>query len=155
MPTPFLLIGSQLGSLNSLAYSKSHPEQVAEVVLIDPLTQSMFEENNKKPVGGDDNNHISWRMFWMKKQIPLSRFLQATALLGLNRIAILLGLLDVPGAHYFNPREESMNKEPNNEGNIEDNEKLATMRLHHFMTDPTHLGAAALELGTVPIILLL
>ena len=146
MPAPFLLIGSQLGALNSLAYSKSHPEQVAEVILIDPVTQLMFEENNKNSVGGDDNTQISWRTFWMKKQIPLFQFLQATALMGLNRIAILLGLLDVPGAHYSNPSEESINDESNTEGNIDGHERLATMRLHHFMTDPTHLGAAALEL---------
>ena len=150
MPTPFLLIGSQLGSLNSLAYSKSHPEQVAQVVLIDPVTQSMFDGDKKDSEGGGDNNQLSWRKFWMKKQIPLFRFLQPTALMGLNSIAIVLGILDVPGANYPNPNGESINEKLNTEKNIEyniDYAKLATMRLHHFMTDPSHLGAAALELG--------
>ena len=152
MPTPFVLVGSQLGSLNSLAYARSHPQQVAQVVLIDPITNSIFEENNKDSESGSDNQQISWRKFWIKKQMPFSRLLQTTALLGINRIAILLGFLDVPGVNHDNTgSEESTSKEniaPNIHSN-DDYETIAAMRLNHFMTDPSHLGAAAVELGTL------
>ena len=97
LPEPFLMIGSQLGALNSLAYAKSHSPQVAQVVLIDPVTLSIFEENKESIQVNEKQQQTSWRQFWTKKQIPFSRFLQTTAFLGLNRIAILLGILDVPG----------------------------------------------------------
>ena len=106
LPEPFLLIGSQLGALNSLAYAKSHSPQVSQVVLIDPVTQSMFEENKDAIQSNEKQQQGSWRQFWTKKQIPFSRFLQTTALLGLNRIAVLLGFLDVPGVFPVNQGDQ-------------------------------------------------
>ena len=146
MPTPFVLVGSQLGSLNSLAYAKSHPGQVSQVVLVDPITQSIFEDNNKDSMSTTiEKQQTSWKQFWMKKQIPFSRLLQATAFLGINRIAILLGFLDVPGVSSHDNIHESRT---NQEDDFNENgELLSTMRLNHFMTDPSNLGAASAELG--------
>ena len=139
------MIGSQLGALNSLAYAKSHSPQVAQVVLIDPVTQSIFEENKESGQATEKQQQTSWRQFWMKKQIPFSRFLQTTAFLGLNRIAILLGILDVPGVIPQNSIDEVVSEESLDSSRNED--VLTNMRLHHFMADPTNLGAASLELG--------
>ena len=150
LPTPFLLVGSQLGALNSLAYANSHSQQVAHVVLIDPITQSIFDENNKEPASKGENHKTSWKQFWTKKQIPFSRFLQTTAFLGLNRIATLLGYLEVPGALPYETANHSIEENENvkNENDLtESNLMLATMRLNHFMSDPSNLGAASLELG--------
>ena len=150
LPPPFLLIGSQLGSLNSIAYSRSHPQQVAHVVLIDPVTQSIFEENSKNSKVGSDNQQVSWKHFWLKKQIPFSRLLQVTALLGINRIAILLGYMSVPGVSHDITENDANNEKEKMETNdtLEDDYKMiAKMRLNHFMTDSTNLGVAAAELG--------
>ena len=144
LPTPFLLVGSQLGSLNSLAYLQSFPEQVAQIVLIDPISKSMFEDDMDKDV--KENRPISWRKFWINKQIPLFRFLQISAMMGLNRIAILLGLLDIPGAFPSHGGEEE-GSSSDTETSIGEPENVAGMRLRHFMSNPSHLGAAALELG--------
>ena len=87
---------------------------------------------------------------WTKKQIPFSRFLQTTAFLGLNRIATLLGYLEVPGALSYETANHSIEENENikNENDLtESNLMLATMRLNHFMSDPSNLGAASLELG--------
>ena len=150
LPTPFLLVGSQLGALNSLAYANSHSQQVAHVVLIDPITQSIFEENNKETTPNNENHKTSWKHFWTKKQIPFSRFLQTTAFLGLNRMATLLGYLEVPGALPYETTNHSIEDHENmkNENDLtQNNLMLATMRLNHFMSDPSNLGAASLELG--------
>ena len=144
LPTPFLLVGSQIGALNSLAYSQSFPEQVAQIVLIDPISKSMFEHDVDKD--SKENRPISWRKFWTTKQIPLFRFLQLSAMMGLNRIAILLGLLDIPGAFPSHGEEEGARND-DTETNIGELENVAGMRLQHFMSNPSHLGAAALELG--------
>ena len=147
LPEPFLLIGSQLGALNSLAYAKSHSPQVSQVVLIDPVTQSMFEENKDTMQSNEKQQQGSWRQFWTKKQIPFSRFLQTTALLGLNRIAVLLGFLDVPGVFPTNQGDQ-VNSEESLDSS-ENHDILTNMRLHHFMTDSNNLGAASLELGII------
>ena len=155
LPTPFLLVGSQLGSLNTLAYARSHPQQVAQVVLIDPVTQSIFEENNKDSMAAVEKPVNSWRQFWMKKQIPFSRLLQVTAVLGLNRIAILLGFLEVPGVNLHDNRKDLYHELDGGESQTDLNENyeiLSGMRLNHFMTDPSNLGAASAELGKLYIL---
>ena len=148
LPEPFLLIGSQLGALNSLAYAKSHSPQVSQVVLIDPVTQSMFEENKDAMQSNEKQQQGSWRQFWTKKQIPFSRFLQTTALLGLNRIAVLLGILEVPGVipQYKMGTETS----EDSTNSLENWDVLTNMRLRHFITDYNNLGAASKELGMSP-----
>jgi pimeloyl-ACP methyl ester carboxylesterase len=144
------LVGSQLGSLNTLAYAKSHPEQVSQVVLVDPITQSMFEENQDSISTTIEKQQTSWKQFWMKKHVPFSRLLQTTAFLGINRIAILLGFLDVPGVNDNDDAHEFRTDQEDDDTNTDLDENdtlLSNMRLNHFMTDPSNLGAASAELG--------
>ena len=152
LPQPFLMIGSQLGALNSLAYAKSHSQQVNQVVLIDPITQSMFEENKEAIPSNDKQQQTSWRQFWTKKLIPFSRFLQTTAFLGLNRIAVLLGILEVPGVIPQNKMGTETSEDSSN--SLENGDELTNMRLNHFMTDYNNLRAASKELGMSPRIIL-
>ncbi|XP_067305545.1 uncharacterized protein [Pseudorasbora parva] len=50
--TPFILIGSELGTLNGRFYSHIHDTQVSDLVLIDPIPEDVFEEEK-------------WQQFWV------------------------------------------------------------------------------------------
>ncbi|CAF98061.1 unnamed protein product [Tetraodon nigroviridis] len=45
---PFILVGSELGALNSRFYSHIHDVQVSDLVLIDPIPEDVFEEERWK-----------------------------------------------------------------------------------------------------------
>ncbi|KAI2654960.1 hypothetical protein H4Q32_017259 [Labeo rohita] len=49
--TPFILIGSELGTLNGRFYSHIHDTQVSDLVLIDPIPEDVFEEEK-------------WQQYW-------------------------------------------------------------------------------------------
>ncbi|PWA32396.1 hypothetical protein CCH79_00012005 [Gambusia affinis] len=54
--TPFVLVGSELGALNSRFYSHIHDAQVSDLVLIDPIPEDVFEEDQ-------------WREYWNKHSL--------------------------------------------------------------------------------------
>uniref|UniRef100_A0A0K2TPP4 AB hydrolase-1 domain-containing protein n=2 Tax=Lepeophtheirus salmonis TaxID=72036 RepID=A0A0K2TPP4_LEPSM len=81
---PFILVGAEVGAINMLMYSKIHNEQVSGLVLINPMTNSMFDTIGK------DN---SWQEFRDSTIIPWIRMLKLGALAGLNRLAVLSGIL--------------------------------------------------------------
>lgn len=117
---PFILVGSELGALNAMAYALKHREHVAQVVLIDPVSTKLFEEMDTR--GSPTSSALtSWHKFWWTQQIPSFRLLQFSAMLGLNRFAIFTGLIQPP------LQEE------------EDDVDVRT-RQRHFMCSASHLG---------------
>uniref|UniRef100_A0A8C1Q0R7 AB hydrolase-1 domain-containing protein n=1 Tax=Cyprinus carpio TaxID=7962 RepID=A0A8C1Q0R7_CYPCA len=78
--TPFILIGSELGTLNGRFYSHIHDTQVSDLVLIDPIPEDVFEEEK-------------WQQFWYSHLVLSLQMMQFSAAAGLSRLLIILGVL--------------------------------------------------------------
>ncbi|KAM4736171.1 uncharacterized protein FYW61_006425 isoform 2-T2 [Anableps anableps] len=79
--TPFILVGSELGALNSRFYSHIHDVQVSDLVLIDPIPEDIFEEDQ-------------WKEYWYGKLLPSLQARQFSAATGLSRVLIILGAIE-------------------------------------------------------------
>nr|XP_055067065.1 uncharacterized protein si:dkey-122a22.2 isoform X1 [Misgurnus anguillicaudatus] len=80
LATPFILVGSELGTLNGRFYSHIHDTQVSDLVLIDPIPEDVFEEEK-------------WQQYWYSHLIPSLQMMQFSAAAGLSRLLIIVGLL--------------------------------------------------------------
>ncbi|XP_030638388.1 uncharacterized protein si:dkey-122a22.2 [Chanos chanos] len=78
--TPFILVGSELGSLNGRFYSHIHDTQVSDLVLIDPIPEEVFEEGQ-------------WQQYWYTQLVPSLQLKQLSAATGLSRLLIILGVM--------------------------------------------------------------
>ncbi|XP_072038470.1 uncharacterized protein [Amphiura filiformis] len=84
-PKPFILVGSELGSLNARFFAQMYESEVSDIVLIDPLVESLFEVNDGV-----------WNEFWFEHLVPSLQSLQLSASIGIMRIALLLGMIEQP-----------------------------------------------------------
>ncbi|XP_050931927.1 uncharacterized protein si:dkey-122a22.2 isoform X2 [Lates calcarifer] len=78
---PFILVGSELGALNGRFYSHIHDVQVSDLVLIDPIPEDIFEEDQ-------------WKEYWYGKLLPSFQARQFSAATGLSRMLIILGAIE-------------------------------------------------------------
>ncbi|XP_022059918.1 uncharacterized protein si:dkey-122a22.2 [Acanthochromis polyacanthus] len=78
---PFILVGSELGALNGRFYSHIHDVQVSDLVLIDPIPEDVFEEDQ-------------WKEYWYGKLLPSLQARQFSAATGLSRMLIILGAIE-------------------------------------------------------------
>ncbi|XP_077576815.1 uncharacterized protein LOC144199207 [Stigmatopora nigra] len=78
---PFILVGSEIGTLNSRFYSHIHDVQVRDLVLIDPIPEDIFEEEE-------------WKDYWYGKLLPSLQAKQFSAASGLSRLLIILGVIE-------------------------------------------------------------
>ncbi|XP_034729955.1 uncharacterized protein si:dkey-122a22.2 isoform X2 [Etheostoma cragini] len=78
---PFILVGSELGTLNGRFYSHIHDVQVSDLVLIDPIPEDVFEDDQ-------------WKEYWYGKLLPSLQTRQLSAATGLSRILIILGVIE-------------------------------------------------------------
>ncbi|XP_071325701.1 uncharacterized protein [Trachinotus anak] len=78
---PFILVGSELGALNGRFYSHIHDVQVSDLVLIDPIPEDVFEEDQ-------------WNEYWYGKLLPSFQARQFSAAAGLSRMLIILGVIE-------------------------------------------------------------
>eukprot|EP00096_Caligus_rogercresseyi_P009934 TRINITY_DN3482_c0_g1_i1.p1 TRINITY_DN3482_c0_g1~~TRINITY_DN3482_c0_g1_i1.p1 ORF type:complete len:394 (-),score=57.25 TRINITY_DN3482_c0_g1_i1:270-1451(-) len=115
---PFLLVGSEIGAVNMLMYSKIHSEQVFGLLLINPVTNSLFDQT-----GEED----SWELFRDSSIIPRLHMFRVGALSGLNRLAVLAGILR-PFKDY--------------ESNLPED---VLLREKHHLCNPSSLGAVLEE----------
>ncbi|KAL2084295.1 hypothetical protein ACEWY4_019813 [Coilia grayii] len=95
--TPFVLVGSELGSLNGRFYSHIHHTQVSDLVLIDPIPEDVFEEEQ-------------WQQYWYSQLVPSLQVLQFAAAAGLSRLMIILGLMK-PTLHHQQLSEELLQRQ--------------------------------------------
>ncbi|KAM4633195.1 uncharacterized protein ACJ7VT_016426 [Polymixia lowei] len=79
--SPFILVGSELGALNARFYSHIHDVQVSDLVLIDPLPEDIFEEDQ-------------WTEYWYGKLLPSLQARQFSAATGLSRMLLILGVIE-------------------------------------------------------------
>lgn len=95
--TPFILVGSELGALNARFYSHIHDVQVSDLVLIDPIPEDIFEENQ-------------WKEYWYGKLLPSLQARQFSAATGLSRMLIILGAIE-PTVRGPNVSEEVIQRQ--------------------------------------------
>ncbi|XP_072250985.1 uncharacterized protein [Leuresthes tenuis] len=81
LATPFILVGSELGALNARFYSHIHDMQVSDLVLIDPVPEYIFEEDQ-------------WKEYWYGKLLPSLQARQFSAATGLSRLLIIMGAIE-------------------------------------------------------------
>ncbi|XP_061676560.1 uncharacterized protein si:dkey-122a22.2 [Syngnathoides biaculeatus] len=78
---PFILVGSEIGTLNTRFYSHIHDAYVTDLVLIDPIPDDIFEEEQ-------------WKEYWYGKMVPSLQAKQFSAASGLSRLLIILGAIE-------------------------------------------------------------
>ena len=88
-PKPFILVGAEVGAVNARFYTQMFEDNVASLVLINPLVEGMF---------GDD-----WTRLWFERYVSSQQALQFSAATGSTRIALILGLMKVPLQHKLLP----------------------------------------------------
>ncbi|KAM3614444.1 uncharacterized protein V6R79_014452 [Siganus canaliculatus] len=95
--TPFIMVGSELGALNGRFYSHIHDVQVSDLVLIDPIPEDVFEEDQ-------------WKEYWYGKLLPSLQAKQFSAATGLSRLLIILGAIE-PTVQGENVSEEVIQRQ--------------------------------------------
>lgn len=88
-PKPFILVGAELGAVNTRFFTQMFENNVASLVLINPLVEGMF---------GDD-----WTKLWFERYVSNQQVLQFSAATGITRMALILGLMKVPMQHKSLP----------------------------------------------------
>ncbi|XP_070822095.1 uncharacterized protein [Chaetodon trifascialis] len=78
---PLILVGSELGALNCRFYSHIHDVQVSDLVLIDPIPEDIFEEDQ-------------WKEYWYGKLVTSLQAKQFSAATGLSRMLTILGVIE-------------------------------------------------------------
>lgn len=84
-PKPFILVGSELSALTAYFYAQMHEQDIAGLVMINPISDDLFESEDQL-----------WSQYWFQKIIPDLQLLQFGASLGISRLAIHFGLLEQP-----------------------------------------------------------
>ncbi|XP_034554272.1 uncharacterized protein si:dkey-122a22.2 [Notolabrus celidotus] len=97
IPKPLILVGSELGALNSRFYSHIHDTQVSDLVLIDPIPEDLFEEDQ-------------WTDYWYGKLLPSLQARQFSAATGWSRMLLILGAIE-PTITGENFSEEFMQRQ--------------------------------------------
>jgi pimeloyl-ACP methyl ester carboxylesterase len=96
-PRPLLLAGAELGSLVVRLFAHKHPQDVAGLVLLEPLSETLFDPvaNPQDPA---DRSTNPWTEHWFGHLLPSCRMLQLAAATGATRLGLLTGLLAPPFA---------------------------------------------------------
>ncbi|KAL8572158.1 hypothetical protein ACOMHN_057833 [Nucella lapillus] len=84
-PSPFIMVGAELGGVVSQFYTLLFDRDVLGVVLVNPLPETLFE---------DDRD--TWSPYWFGQLVPTYQSLQMAAALGLTRVGLLMGVLKQP-----------------------------------------------------------
>lgn len=90
---PFILVGAELGAVNIKFYSQMFEKNVASLILVNPLVEGMFRKTNTQ-----------WIQMWHNRLLSF-QMLQFLAAVGVSRVALILGLMNLP-KHWQNiPKE--------------------------------------------------
>lgn len=124
-PKPFILVGAELGAVNARFYTQMFENDVASLVLINPLVEGMF---------GDE-----WTKLWYERYASSQQVLQFSAATGITRLALIFGLMKAPMQHKLLPENVTMRqkhllcKPAHLSAGVEEfffsNESLAQMRI--------------------------
>jgi pimeloyl-ACP methyl ester carboxylesterase len=74
---PYVMVGSEIGAVNALAFSRVHPEQVHQVVMLDPVSSKLFKD-------------ARWLADFERGLLPWLAALVFAGATGMSRAAMLL-----------------------------------------------------------------
>ena len=91
---PFVLVGSELGGLVARMYAHLHTGDVAHLVMIDPLSETLFDDvSNTNDAERTEN---PWLSYMLGQVLTNLRLLQVAAMTGLARLGLVTGLMNTP-----------------------------------------------------------
>ena len=81
--------------------SASHPiSEVAGLFLIDPAYEGLFSsnqdmtgENRKSDSSTESQESLTWQEYWNKKMVPHAQGVWLSAVIGFNRLSLMVGLM--------------------------------------------------------------
>jgi len=119
---PFVLVGSELGGLVARMYAHLHPQDVNHLVMIDPISETLFDDvNNKNDVEKTDN---PWISYWFGHLLISFRLLQVSAMAGISRLGLITGLMN---SHLISLSDET--------------DSGFSIRQKHHLCNPFHIQA--------------
>jgi len=92
---PLVLVGAELGGLVARVYSQIHPQDVHHLVMVDPLSETLFDDVNN--VNDAEKAENPWLGYWFGHLLSSLRLLQISAMVGLARIGLVTGMMVTPG----------------------------------------------------------
>ena len=113
---PLVLVGAELGGLVARLYSHLHKEDLAHLVMIDPISETLFSDVSN--LNDAERTENPWLGYWFGSVLPSLRLLQVAAMTGLARLGLIFNLMELP----HTPEED-----------------LA--KLKHQLCDPFHIQA--------------
>lgn len=114
-PKPFILVGAELGAVNTRFYTQLFEDHVTGLILINPLVEGMFNDH-KDP----------WTNVWLSTHISSYQILQLCAAIGMSRLGFIFGLMKSPIDENLVPKE-------------------VVARQKYLMCKPAHLSSAVDE----------
>ena len=117
---PFVLVGVELGAMVARVYSQLHPQDVAHLVMIDPLSETLFDDVSN--VNDADKTENPWLGYWYGHVLSTLRMLQVAAMVGLARLGLVTGLMKTPMV-----------------GASESDQEERIIKLKHHLCDPFHI----------------
>ncbi|XP_015922654.1 uncharacterized protein [Parasteatoda tepidariorum] len=91
---PFIMVGSEMGGLIARHYSMMYPEDVSDIIILNPLVEDLFWRQKE-----------DWNNYWNSQLLPSLQSLQLSASIGISRIAALLGFIKPDLAGESVPKE--------------------------------------------------
>ena len=88
-PRPLILVGAELGALVTRVYTQLHSQDVTHLVMIDPLSETVFDD----VISVDGREESAWLEHWYHTTQSW-RLLQLAAMTGLTRLALVTGLMN-------------------------------------------------------------
>ena len=91
---PFVLVGSELGGLVARMYAHLHSADVAHLVMIDPLSETLFDDVSN--TNDSERTESPWLSYMFGNVLFNLRLLQVAAMTGLARLGLVTGLMNTP-----------------------------------------------------------
>ena len=92
---PFVLVGSELGGLVARMYAHLHTADLAHLVMIDPLSETLFDDVSN--TNDSERTENPWLGYMFGQVLTNLRLLQVAAMTGLARLGLVTGLVKTPG----------------------------------------------------------
>lgn len=99
---PLVLVGAELGGLVARVYSQIHPQDVHHLVMVDPLSETLFDDVNN--VNDIEKSENPWLGYWFGHLLSSLRLLQISAMVGLARIGLITGMMVTPSDRDLDTR---------------------------------------------------
>ena len=89
-----MLVLAELGGLVARLYTHLHKEDVAHLVMMDPISETLFKDVSN--LNDAERTENPWLGYWFGSVLPYLRLLQVAAMTGLARIGLIFNIMDLP-----------------------------------------------------------